>query len=61
MNKILLLQKIIGILLLACCVFVIMFINASATTEAEKDCTFLVLVIPFALALIFSKRELLRK
>ena len=61
MNKIVLLQKIVGVLLLACCVFVVMFVNASAVTNADKDCTFLVFVIPVSLYLIFSKRVLIRR
>ncbi len=60
-KKIVILQKVVGILLLACCVFVVMFVNASALTNADKDCTFLVFVIPVSLYLIFSKRALLRR
>lgn len=57
-RKKLLEQKLLGILMLACCVVALVLCSTGTTIE-DRDCTAVVLLAPLGLWMIFSKRILI--
>ena len=54
----LVLQRIMGMVLLAICVLCVLFASSGETPE-ERDCTALLLIAPLSMGLIFSKNILI--